>query len=140
MAPIESTFEIDRTPADVFAYVTDPTRFHEWQHDVVRVRFTGDTRFLTTRRIGRMERTMTQEITENIPVRRWAARGVDGPVRPHATLDIAPLDDGARSRVTVALDFTGRGIGRLIVPLFVRPAARRGSPYSYRNLKQHLES
>ena len=31
MAPITTTTEIDRAPADVFDYVTDPTRFVEWQ-------------------------------------------------------------------------------------------------------------
>jgi hypothetical protein len=42
--------------------------------------------------------------------------------------------------VTITLSFEGRGIGRLIVPLFIVPQARKGSPYSYRNLKQRLES
>src|SRR2546429_214884 len=36
MSPIVSTIEIDRPPEEVFAYATDPTRFAEWQHDVVR--------------------------------------------------------------------------------------------------------
>jgi uncharacterized protein YndB with AHSA1/START domain len=37
MAPIVSHIEIARPPDEVFAYVTDPSRFHEWQHDVMRV-------------------------------------------------------------------------------------------------------
>ena len=70
MAPIVSTIEVARPPAEVFSYVTDPTRFAEWQHDVVRVRMAEGSpasvgsRFTTTRMIGRSERTMTQEITE----------------------------------------------------------------------------
>jgi uncharacterized protein YndB with AHSA1/START domain len=141
MAPIVSQIEIDRPPEEVFAYVADPTRFAEWQRDVVRVRMAPDgTRFTTTRRIGRVERTMTQEITENRPPSSWAARGVDGPVRPSAKLTVEPLGDGARSRVTIALDFAGRGIGRLLVPLVIRRMARKGAPFSYRNLKQQLES
>ena len=42
MAPIVSSIDIARPPDDVFAYVCDPSRFAEWQRDVVRVRFEGD--------------------------------------------------------------------------------------------------
>jgi uncharacterized protein YndB with AHSA1/START domain len=137
MSSIVSTFEIDRPPDDVFAYVTDPTRFAEWQPDVVNVRVAGS-RFTTTRRIGPTERTMTQEIVTVNPPTTWAARGVDGPIRPSATVTVEPLDDGTRSRVTVALDFEGRGIGVPLLPM-VRRQAAKGAPLSYRNLKQRLE-
>jgi uncharacterized protein YndB with AHSA1/START domain len=30
MAPITCATDVDRPPADVFAYVTDPTHFVEW--------------------------------------------------------------------------------------------------------------
>jgi uncharacterized protein YndB with AHSA1/START domain len=139
MSPIVSTFEIARPPDEVFSYATDPERFAEWQDDVVRVRTNGS-RFATTRRIGRAERTMTQEITEDSPPRTWAARGIDGPVRPSASLSVEPVSGTDRSRVTIALDFEPHGIGRLLVPLFVRPQARRQSPNSYRNLKRRLEN
>jgi uncharacterized protein YndB with AHSA1/START domain len=35
MAPIVHSVEIKRSPEDVFAYVTDPSRFAEWQEAVV---------------------------------------------------------------------------------------------------------
>ncbi len=35
MAPITISTEIDRSADDVFAYATDPTRFHEWQQGVI---------------------------------------------------------------------------------------------------------
>jgi len=35
MTPMVSTVEIDRPPEEVFAYVTDPSRFAEWQKNVV---------------------------------------------------------------------------------------------------------
>ena len=35
MAPIITSTEVDRSVDDVFAYATDPTRFHEWQAGVV---------------------------------------------------------------------------------------------------------
>lgn len=145
MPPIVSHIEIARPPDEVFAYVTDPSRFHEWQHDVVRVDIQGGrplgvgSRFTTTRRIGPVEQTMTQEITELSPPRSWGARGVDGPVRPTADVTVEPLDDGTRSRVTIALDFEGQGFGKLLPLDVIRRMAARGAPRSYQNLKERLE-
>jgi uncharacterized protein YndB with AHSA1/START domain len=144
MAPMVSGIEIARPPDEVFAYVTDPSRFGEWQRDVVAVRHERGrpgrvgSRFTTTRRIGGVERTMTQEVTEAAAPRRWAVRAVDGPVRPNATVTVDPLGDGAGSRVTFSLDFEGHGIGRPLLPV-VRRQARRGAPASYRRLKDLLE-
>ena len=50
-----------------------------------------------------------------------------------------PLDGGARSRVTVALDFDGHGAGELLAPM-VRRMARKQGPRSYQNLKALLET
>jgi uncharacterized protein YndB with AHSA1/START domain len=144
MAPIVSTIDIDRPPDEVFAYLSDPARFAEWQGDVVDVRLEGDrpiglgSRFATTRRIGGVERTMTQEVTELRPPRSWAVAGVDGPIRPSANVTVEPLDGGRRSRVSFALDFEGHGIGRPLLPA-VRRQADRAAPISYRNLKRRLE-
>jgi hypothetical protein len=93
-----------------------------------------------TRRIGRGERTMTAEVTEHSPPRRWAFRGIDGPVRAIGKGIIEPLEDGARSRVTIELDFEGHGIGKLLVPIVVRRQARRELPKNQQNLKERLES
>jgi uncharacterized protein YndB with AHSA1/START domain len=145
MPPIVHSIEIDRPPDEVFSYVTDPSRFAEWQHDVVSVRIEGGrlpsvgSRFTATRRIGRAERTMTQEITEINPPTSWAAHGVAGPIRPNANITVEPLNDGTRSRVTFALAFEGHGIGVPLVPV-VRRMAAKGAPTSYRNLKKRLES
>ena len=82
---------------------------------------------------------MTQEITHNEPPYRWGAQGIDGPVRPHATITIEPLEGGARSRVTFTLDFEGHGLGVPLIAL-VRRQARAGAPVSYRNLQRILEA
>jgi uncharacterized protein YndB with AHSA1/START domain len=139
MEPLVSTIEIARPPEEVFAFATDPLHFAEWQRDVVSVHLLGDSRFTTTRRISGAERTMTQQITRNDPPRGWAAKGIDGPIRPHATIIIEPVNNGTRSRVTFALDFEGHGLGAPLVPL-VRRQARKGAPNSYWNLKRLLES
>jgi uncharacterized protein YndB with AHSA1/START domain len=144
MRPIVLTIEIARPPDEVFSYVTDPSQFAEWQEDAAGGRFEGDdppgigSRFTTTRRISRVERTTTSEITEINPPRSWAAHSVDGPIRPIMHVTVAPLEEGARSCVTIDVDFLGHGIGTLLVP-FVRWLGLRDSPTNYRNLKERLE-
>jgi uncharacterized protein YndB with AHSA1/START domain len=144
MPAIVSRVQIDRPPSEVFSYVTDPSRFPEWQHDIVRVHPEEDRapglgwRFTTTRRIGGVERTMTQEVMEIDPPRSWAVHGIDGPIRPSASITVEPLDGGVRSLVTFALDFEGHGIGRPLIPAVRRQAAKQ-APMSYRNLKERLE-
>jgi len=145
MSPVTTTIEIARPPDEVFAYVTDPLLFTEWQNDVVAVRWgEGRThalgaRLTTVRRIGGVERSMTQEITEFDPPRRWAARGIDGPVRPVATILVEPVADGGGSRVTFGLDFDAHGIGVPLIAL-VRRQARKAAPVSYQNAKRRLEA
>ncbi len=146
MTPIISTIEISRPAEEVFEYATDPSRFSEWQKDVVSGRMEDPgparvgSRFTTTRQIGRSKRTTTQEITEIDPPRSWAVRGIDGPVRASAKVRVEPLEGNERSRLTVELDFEGHGIGKMLVPLVVRPQAEKISPKSYKNLKELLES
>ena len=146
MAPIVSSIEIARPPEEVFAYASDPTRLAEWQESVVSSRMEGTgppgvgTRASVTRRVGRIERAMTAELVELSPPTSWAVHGVDGPVRGNVKGTVAALDDGARSRVTIELDLVGYGIGKLLVPLFVRSQARKEMPTNLRNLKERLES
>ncbi len=146
MAPIVSSVEIARRPEDVFAYVSDPSRLAEWQESVVSAHVEGGgppalgSKAITTRRIGRGERTMTMELTEITAPRSWAVRGIDGPVRGIVNGTVEPLDDGTRCRVTIELDFEGHGLGKLLVPLLVRPQAKQELPNSAQNLKEQLES
>ena len=80
------------------------------------------------------------EMTSISPPRSWAVRGIDGPVRGVVNGTVEPLDDGARSRVTIELDFEGHGLGKLLVPLVVRRQAQKEMPKNQRNLKERLES
>jgi uncharacterized protein YndB with AHSA1/START domain len=145
MAPIVSSVEIARRPEDVFSYVTDPARLTEWQESLVSARAEGTgppavgSRVITTRRVGRGERTMTMEMTEISLSKSWAVRGIDGPIRAIVEGTIDPLDDGARSRVTIALDFEGHGIGKLLVPFVVRRQAKGELPRNTQHLKERLE-
>jgi hypothetical protein len=75
MPPITVSTEVDRPAEDVFAYATDPTRFHEWQAGVVDGRMDQpgvpdvEARCLTTRRIGGASRSSTPDVTHISPPR-----------------------------------------------------------------------
>jgi uncharacterized protein YndB with AHSA1/START domain len=145
MAPLVHTVEIDRSPQDVFAYVTDPSHFPEWQDAMVSARLEGGgpvqqgSRVQLTRRVGKREQTMTSELTEYNPPRSYAFRVIDGPVRAVGKGRFEPLGEGDRTRFTFELDFEGHGIGRLLVPLVVRRQAAKELPESHANLKKRLE-
>lgn len=146
MAPIVSSIEVARPPEEVFAYVPDPSRLAEWQESVVSSQVEGGgppvvgTKAVVTRRVGGGERTMTMEMTELNAPRSWAVRGIDGPVRAIVNGSVESLDDGARSRVTIELDFAGHGLGKLLVPLVVRRQAQSELPRNLQKLKERLES
>jgi uncharacterized protein YndB with AHSA1/START domain len=146
MAPIVQSIEISRRPEDVFSFMTDPSRLPEWQESAVSVRREGDaplavgSRVVVTRRFGRRDLAMTSEVTELNPPSAYATRGVDGPVRGIGGGTVEPLDHGERSRVTIRLDFEGHGIGKLLIPLVVRPRVRREIPRNLQKLKERLEN
>jgi uncharacterized protein YndB with AHSA1/START domain len=144
MPPIVTTAEIGRPAAEVFAYATDPARFREWQKGVVDGHMDGpaDTAGATckmTRRSGGANRTSTSELVRVDPPRFWRVEGRDGPVRAAVDVLVEPVTD-ARSRLTITVDFTGHGIGKLLVPLMVRPEARKEMPENMAALKQRMEA
>jgi uncharacterized protein YndB with AHSA1/START domain len=145
MAPIVATVDIAKPPAEVFAYVTDPSHLPEWQASAISVK-THDvpirvgSRVVVTRRAGPREMDMTVEVIELEPPTSWRLRGVDGPVRGNVKGTIEPLDNGARSRVTINLDFDGHGIGKVLVPLVVQRQARKEMPLNVQRLKERLEA
>lgn len=140
-----TSIEVDRPPAEVFAYVTDPSRFSEWQRGVVGGHVACDgppavgDRCITTRRIGLAERAVTSQITLVDPPRSWGLAGIDGPIRAEVNVTVEPLEGDRRSKVTIDIAFAGRGLGRLIVPLAVRPQARKEMPANMQRLKERLE-
>jgi uncharacterized membrane protein len=145
MAAITNTVEVERPSAEAFAYVIDPVTMPEWQQGAVSGHMDGPvthvgSRCTTVRTIGGRSREVTTEITEYDPPRRWADRGIDGPIRAIVRVTVQPLADDSRSRVTIELDFAGHGIGKLLVPLVVRRQAAAEMPENMRRLKQRLEA
>jgi uncharacterized protein YndB with AHSA1/START domain len=146
MPPITTTIEVDRPAEEVFACVTNPSRFAEWQHGVLGGHLDRDgplvvgDRCVTTRKIGGAERSVTSELTHIDPPNTWGVRAIEGPIRAIVDVTVSPVQDHRRSRVKIDLEFTGHGIGKLLVPLFVRPSARKEMPQNLTRLKQRLES
>jgi|SRR5512133_323215 carbon monoxide dehydrogenase subunit G len=145
MAAIAESIEVSRPPEEVFSYATDFSHFPEWQGGVSSARLASDTplavgsKATITRRAGPRKLTRTEEITELVPPRSWTVRGVGGPIVAIAKNTIEPLAHGEGSRVTIALDFEGRGIGKLLLPLVIRPQARKQLPGNLQQLKERLE-
>ena len=149
MPSIVTSAEIERPAADVFAYATDPARFPEWQKGVVDGHMDGPgngtqtpavgAKCVTTRRIGGANRASTSELVHIDPPKTWGVRGTDGPIRAAVEVLVEPVT-GSRSRLTISVDFTGHGIGKILVPLMVRPEARKEMPGNLAALKQRMEA
>ena len=145
MEPITVSIVVDRSAEEVFAYATDPSRFSEWQKGVVGGRMesagapnVGDL-CLTTRRIGFSDRPSTSEVVRFDPPYRWGVRGVDSPIRATVDVTVEPRTN-TTAHLTIAVDFEGHGIGRLLVPLVVRREAQREMPVNVKTLKERLEA
>jgi hypothetical protein len=149
MAPIVTSADINRSADEVFAYATDPSRFSEWQKGVVDGHMdspangTGTpavgAKCVTTRRIGGADRASSSELTHIEPPKAWGVRGTDGPVRANVEVLVQPLTNSS-SRLTISVDFTGHGIGKILVPLMVRREARKEMPENMAALKQRVET
>jgi Polyketide cyclase / dehydrase and lipid transport len=137
--------EVERPAGEVFAYATDPTKFHTWQDGVVSGSMesqgapaVGD-HCRTSRRIGGTQRPATSELVRLDPLRAWSVQGIDGPIRAHVDVDVQPLG-AERSRITISVDFEGRGVGKVLVPLIVRRQARAEMPKNIARLKRRVEA
>ncbi len=145
MPPVIATTDVDRAAAEVFSYATDPARFSEWQAGVTEGHLGHPgpakvgTRCLTTRRIAGVSRAVTSTVTHLDPPRAWGVRGIDGPIRAAVDLTVEPLTDST-SRLTIAVDFEGHGIGKILVPLLVRRQARKEMPANVATLKRRIEA
>jgi hypothetical protein len=149
MPPIVTSAEIERPAAEVFAYATDPARFSEWQKGVVDGHMDGPgdgtqtpavgAKCVTTRRTGGANRPSMSELAHIDPPRTWGVQGTDGPIRAAVDVLVEPVT-ASSSRLTISVDFTGYGIGKILVPLMVRREARKEMPANMAALKQNMEA
>jgi uncharacterized protein YndB with AHSA1/START domain len=146
MSAIVTEIEVDAPQVEVFEYVIDPTHFPQWQAGVTGGGLEHDAPPAvgavchTTRQIGGRERETTSTIVKYAPPNAWAVRGDDGPIRGLIDVAVDAVPGTTRSRVTISVDFTGHGIGKLLVPLIVKPQARKEMPANLARLKEQLEA
>jgi carbon monoxide dehydrogenase subunit G len=130
----ELTIEIARTPADVFAYLTDVSNVPEWQAGVKRAELHG-TRIEESRSLFGREIHTTLEIVEEEAPRVFTLRALNSPV-PFTVRHELERADGGETQLTV----TAEGD----VPGFAAGLLARRAEKQFRKdfdrLKQILES
>lgn len=100
--------EIARSPADVFAYVTDPGQLASWQTNTVSAVPEGPLPLSVGSRLREVHRTpggkqlaSVVEVTEYEPDRAFAMHIVEGPLQLHSRILFDPTDGGTQMRVDV---------------------------------------
>ena len=138
----ELAVEIARPPAEVFAYLADPTHLPDWQADVEEVRgATGGplgpgATFTEVRSFLGNRAESTLEITDAEPGRELSLRTVAGPVRVEIRHLLEPAGEGTLIRVEAEAD-AGKLFG-LGGPL-LRKAAEHKARSDFARLKALLE-
>jgi uncharacterized membrane protein len=145
MSKIVESIEINRSPADVFAYLDDLERHGEWQSQIVSTRRETEgptqvgSRATDVRQVPGGKQSVTYEITEHDPPRKVSFKGVNGPVRPLGSVTVDEAGEG-RSKVTLELDLQGHGLLGMVVAPLARSQARKQVPQDQQRLKEKLEA
>ncbi|HVL94451.1 MAG TPA: SRPBCC family protein [Solirubrobacteraceae bacterium] len=135
---------IQRPPAEVFAFVTDPQRLPEWQPLVVEVEVLGGgplregsvVREVRRLRGRRLEQTV--EVAAYDPPRRFAMKILDGPVPVDGDLTFSEAGGGG-TRVRLHAHGSAPRRLRLLEPL-LKPVMAREMRKQYARLKAVLEA
>ena len=128
----ELTIEIERTPEDVFAYLTDVSNLPSWQSGVKSATL-RDGRIEESRSLLGREIHTTLEIVEQDEPRLFTLRALDSPVPFTVRHELEPADGGTRLTVTADGDVprlrrrTRRATRREAVPQGLRAAEARSS-------------
>jgi len=123
MPEATGTVQIRRSPAEVFAFLSDGENDRLWRGGVLDVRRkSGQGRGAVYEQgvkgpFGRRV-PADYEITAYEPERRIGFRAIAGPVRPEGSYELTPADGG--TRVTFALRAEPRGLAKLISPMVAK--------------------
>ena len=124
MARASRSVRIARPPIEVFGFFTDPANETRWRGDQVK-EFTPQGPVAVGTRIrqvvaGPMGRGIDAdiEITALEPDRRYAFRGVAGPLRPVGEYTFRPVEEG--TEVTFVLDAPLSGLKKVVMGPAVR--------------------
>jgi uncharacterized protein YndB with AHSA1/START domain len=138
MKPFTLVFTVDRPPAEVFAYLTDPKRLPEWQENAVEVHLDGPMRegaLIREVRKGpggkRVESLVKVAAYE--PDRVFDLRIVEGAAHVHGDHRLEPSPDGG-----TIVRFTAHGELKGLLKL-TRPLLPGLFRKSFVKLKRNLE-
>jgi len=138
---VEHSLIIERPPAEVFAYATDPDKLAEWQSTALEARSDGPiqkgARVTEVRKFLGRRMESEVEVTEYEPDRRFALRVLSGPVPFTFEQTLEPADGG--TTVKVVLEGEPGGFFKLAEPLVER-AVRRQVQTDFEQLKDILEA
>lgn len=136
--------EIERPPAEVFAYVTDPGKLASWQTNTVSAVQEGDgplrigTRLREVHRVpGGKELESLVEVSELEPDRAFALHVVEGALPVDARISLEPAGEG--TRMSFRAHGQPTGFMRLAQPLLRRTLKRQFTEHCA-NLKRVLET
>jgi carbon monoxide dehydrogenase subunit G len=132
----EVVVDIDRSPEDVYAYLTDVSNLPKWQSGVHSARRQGTEIHESRHMLGR-ELSTTLEIEEEEPPRVFALRAVNSPVPFSVRHELEPSGGGTR------LTVTGEGDAGLLPGFAAGIMARRAEKQfrkDFERLKRLLES
>jgi uncharacterized protein YndB with AHSA1/START domain len=140
MVRIDFSIDIDRRPAEVFDYLTDPARVPEWQASALEARWEGEkapgARVKEIRRFLGRRMESEVEVTEYDPPRRFALKTIKGPFPFLADHVLEPRDDG--TRLTFHGEAEPGGFFRFAESVVLRTAERQLKS-DFQRMKKILE-
>ena len=114
------TVHIARSPAEVFAFLSDGTNDPQWRNGVLDIRLrsgAGAGAIYEQGVKGPFGRRVPAdyEITVYEPARRLGFRAIAGPVRPEGSYELRATDGG--TEVTFSLRCAPRGLAKVMTPM-----------------------
>jgi uncharacterized protein YndB with AHSA1/START domain len=138
---VDHSLVIERPPAEVFSYTTDPGKLPEWQSTALEARSDGPiqqgTHVTEVRKFLGRRMESEVEVTAYEPNRRFALKVLSGPVPFTFEQTLEPTDGG--TTIKIVLEGEPGGFFKLAEPLVER-AVRRQVKADFEQLKDILES
>ena len=145
MPAVEWTVHINRTPRDVFAFVSDYGRDPTWRSEVMSMTYqnpgpTGVGRLVLekSRVFGQQLETMS-EVIEYEPEDKIVSRSISGPTPVISYRRVTPEAGGTRFAYRLEVDLSKSWFFRLLRPILMPRYKKTFESYLTR-LKQILES
>ena len=128
MQRVERRAVLPATPADVFAYLSDLDNLAEWQTGITEARRTSEGEMgvgataLVTRELMGQSIQAPLTVTEYEPPHRMAIGSEVSGVKAHATLELAPIEDGAATDLSFAMEIRGSLLTGFMEPMIASAA------------------